>query len=291
VVEVLTGRTYEQAARELVLDPLGMGHSYFFAAEAISHRVAAGHEAIYGEADVRSVPAVARPWGLARTANPAGGLVSCAADMLRYARLHLGERPEVLGPAALAEMQAPRVPAANDEHLGLTWFVREVKGLRLIRHNGGTRGQCATLLLAPARGLALVVLTNSERGDELHQAVTRWVLERSLGIVEPEPAPQPVPPETMAEYEGRYKAAAADRVIYARDGALWLQVEPKGGFPTADSPPGERPPPVRVALAGRDRLVMLDEPLQGVKAEILRDKDGRIEWLRAGGRAHKRQEF
>jgi hypothetical protein len=132
------------------------------------------------------------------------------------------------------------------------------------------------------------VLTNSERGDELHQAVTRWVLERTLGVVEAEPEPQPVPPAAQAEYEGRYSAAAADRVIYARDGELWLQIEPKGGFPTADSPPGERPPAVRLALAGHDWLVMRDEPLKGARAEILRDKDGRIEWLRAGGRVHRR---
>jgi CubicO group peptidase (beta-lactamase class C family) len=289
LVEVLTGQTYERAARDLVLDPLGMEHSFFFAAEAISHRVAAGHEAIYEAAGGGALPAVARPWSLARTANPVGGLVSCAADMLRYARLHLGQRPDVLGPEALRAMQTPRVPAANGEHMGLAWFVREAGGVRLLRHNGGTRGQCATLLLAPAQRVALVVLTNSERGDELHQAVTRWVLERALGVVEAEPQAQPVPPEARAELEGRYKAAAADRVIYARDGQLWLRVEPKGGFPTADAPPGEAPPPVRVAWAGPDNLVMLDEPLKGVKAEVLRDKDGRIEWLRAGGRVHRRQ--
>jgi hypothetical protein len=160
--------------------------------------------------------------------------------------------------------------------------------VRLLRHGGGTRGQCATFLLAPAQKTALVVLTNSERGDELHQAVTRRVLERCLGVVETEPEAQPVPADAQAEYEGRYSAPAADRVIYARAGQLWLQIEPKGGFPTADAPPGKRPPAVRLALAGRDCLVMLDEPLKGARAEILRDEKGRVEWLRAGGRLHWR---
>lgn len=294
LLETLTGRVYERAARELVLDPLGMSHSFFFAEDAISHRVAAGHAAIYepaeseSEAGAAPAPAVARPWGLARAANPVGGLASCAADMLRYAALHLGDEPALLPPAALAQMHAPRVPAANGEHLGLTWFVRDAAGLRVLRHGGATHGQCASFWVAPGRRFALVVLTNSERGDELHQAVTRWVLEHYLGVIEPEPPALPVPQAQQVEYTGRYTAAAADRVLYRQAGELWLQIEPKGGFPTPASPPGERPPAVRLALCGPDCLVMLDEPLQGARAEILRDAGGRIEWLRAGGRIHRR---
>jgi hypothetical protein len=217
-------------------------------------------------------------------------------DLLPYAGLHLGEAesgvnsaPALLPPDALAEMHAPRVPAANGEYLGLTWFVRDAAGLRVLRHGGATHGQCASFWFAPARRFALAVLTNSDRGDELHQVVTRWVLEHYLGVVEPEPEALPVPEAAQAEYAGRYTAAAADRLVYAQDGELWLQVEPKGGFPTPDSPPGERPPPVRLALCGADCLVMLDEPLKGARAEILRDEAGRIVWLRAGGRVHRRE--
>ena len=88
----------------------------------------------------------------------------------------------------------------------------------------------------------------------------------------------------------KHKRVVVDGVsiFYREAGELWLQVEPKGGFPTPDSPPGERPPAVRAALCGPDCLVMLDEPLQGARAEILRDAAGQIEWLRAGGRIHRR---
>ena len=44
VIEVVTGKPYEAVAKELVLDPLGMAMSFFFAADAITYRVASGHE-------------------------------------------------------------------------------------------------------------------------------------------------------------------------------------------------------------------------------------------------------
>lgn len=289
VVEAVTGQTYEQAAAALVLAPLGMTRSFFFVRDAITYRVAAGHEAVFAPPGEGAVPPVARPWGLARTANAVGGLVASVRDQLRYARLHLGDPPAVLSAAALAEMHRPQVPAANGERLGLTWFTREVDGLLLMRHGGATNGQCATLELAPAQHFALSILTNSDRGSELHQAVAAWVFERLLGVRPAPPAQRPATAAEAAAFAGRYSAAAADRVVYLRDGELWLQMEPKGGFPTADSPPGERPPAVRLAVCDPDTVLMLDPPYAGNRGEFLRDAKGQIIWLRAAGRIHRRQ--
>jgi CubicO group peptidase (beta-lactamase class C family) len=85
VVEVLSGKTFETAARELVLDPLGMDESFFFPGEVMTRRFAVGHLVKGGE------PAVSRPWVVPRNAAPAGGLASSAKDQLRYARFYLGD--------------------------------------------------------------------------------------------------------------------------------------------------------------------------------------------------------
>ncbi len=45
VLEKVTGQPYETAIKELLLDPLGMTRSFFFADEAIVYRVSAGHVA------------------------------------------------------------------------------------------------------------------------------------------------------------------------------------------------------------------------------------------------------
>src|SRR6266567_5472359 len=85
VLEVVTGKTAEDALTELVLAPLGMTRSFFFARDAITYRVAAGHF-VFPEG-----PKVARPWYVPRNVDPIGGIISSARDMLRYARFHLGD--------------------------------------------------------------------------------------------------------------------------------------------------------------------------------------------------------
>ncbi len=294
-IEAATGQTYEAAARDLVLDPLGMDHSFFFAAEAITYRVAAGHEAVYERAagGGPAQPKVARPWGMARSGNPVGGLVSSVRDQLRYARFHLGDGAapggqRLLQPAMLARMHTPTVPAANGEQFGLAWFIREVNGERVLRHTGGTNGQTAVMQLVPGRQFALVALTNSDRGDELHRALARLAFERFLGWAEPEPQPVAASPAQLGEYLGRYTAQMADRLLYFDNDQLMLQVVPKGGFPTPDAPASEPPPPVRAALCGPDCLLVLDEPMQAVRGEFLRDAAGRVQWLRISGRLHRK---
>src|SRR5256714_5896130 len=86
VVERVTGQTYEAALQELVLDPLGLRDSLLFVADVMTRRFAAGHQQHGDEMQV------ARRWHLSRSARPAGGIVATAADQVRYARFHLGDR-------------------------------------------------------------------------------------------------------------------------------------------------------------------------------------------------------
>jgi CubicO group peptidase (beta-lactamase class C family) len=292
VIEVVTGKTYEDAARELVLEPLGMSTSFFFAQDAITYRVAAGHGAVY-PGDERE-PLVLRPWWLARVANPLGGLAAPVSDMLRYARFHLGggraegqSGVQLLKPESLLAMQTPTVPAANGEFMGISWFLRDVDDLRIVRHGGGTNGQTSTFQMIPARRFAIVILTNSDRGSELIRPLVNKAFESFLGVVEQEPEPIPAGAAQLSQYAGRYEGAAEDLQLELSSGALTLTVIPKGGFPIPDSPPPPAPPPTKLALCGPDRALALDEPFSGIQAEFLRAADGRLMWLRFGGRVHR----
>lgn len=292
-VEVVTGQTYEAAVSDLVLEPLGMQRSFYFAEDAITYRVAAGHRAVYDKA---GTPEVARPWGLARAANPVGGLVASVEDMLTYARLHLGDGEvgqsgrgvRLLQPGTIAQMHGPLVPAANGEWMGLTWFISEIDGVRLLRHGGTTHGQTATLWLVPARGFGLVVLTNSDRGGELHQEATRWALEHYLHLTPRDLEPRQLGEDEVAPYLGRYTAVLDDVELYLSTGELYLRKEPKGGFPVPGTPAPPAPPPVRAVFCGPDQISLLDEPMQGGRGEFLRDAGGRLVWLRIGGRIHRK---
>ena len=184
-------RIDEALVRELVLDPLGMDHSFFFADEAIIYQAAVGHEAVFGK---RRTPKVLRPWPIARSGNAVGGLNSTILDLLRYARFHMGsgkseKGKQVLKPENLKLMQTPIHDAANDEQIGISWFLKDIDGVRILRHGGATNGQMAVLVIVPEKQFAFTMLTNSDRGSDLYGPLMNWALKAYLGLAMPEPQP------------------------------------------------------------------------------------------------------
>ena len=79
IIEVITGKSFETALKELLLDPLDLQMSFFFAQDVITHRFVVGHEVIDGQVKV------ARPWAIGRSAHPAGGIICGVKNLLRYA--------------------------------------------------------------------------------------------------------------------------------------------------------------------------------------------------------------
>ncbi|MCI0394103.1 MAG: beta-lactamase family protein [Chloroflexi bacterium] len=287
VIEAVTGRPFEAAMKELVLDPLGLAMSFFFPEEVMTHRFVVGHQVFEKQARV------ARPWPIGRAAHPAGGLVSNVKELFRYSRFHLGDgtAPDgarLLTPESLAAMQTPLFPATGPGLIGLSWFIQNVNGHKIVGHGGGTKGQITSFRFVPDYHFAVIVLTNSDTGGTLNYEITNLALKQYLGLTVPVPTPLELPAGQLAEYTGRYEAPLDFCDLALQDGGLILQVTPRGGFPTPETPPGPTPPPVRLALYGEDRAVILDEPMKESFGEFLRDPDGRIIWFRVGGRVHRR---
>lgn len=287
LIEIAAGATYEAAVQELVLRPLGLTRSCFFASDVITHRVVAGH-VVSG-----ATSSVARPWGLARAANPVGGLVSTVPDLLRYARFHLGDGVtesgvRLLSREGLGVMQTPQVPGESGDEWGLSWGLRRIGGAQIVRHGGATNGQMASLVMVPSRRFAIVVLTNANTGGALHEDVTGYALKRFLGLEEPEPQPLPMSAADLGPYLGRYESVLSDLTLRLVEGRLILEVTPKGGFPFKDSPPAPAPPLAAVAFTGPDRIEVLEGYMKGRRGEFLRHPDGRIAWLRSS-RLHARR--
>jgi CubicO group peptidase (beta-lactamase class C family) len=280
VVEVVTGRPFEEALNEFVLAPLGLERSFFYAEDVITHRFAVGHD---------REGKVARPWALARSTAPAGGLVSSVRELLRYARFQLGDGDGVLRRETLEAMREPAVSAAGfADWVGLTWYGRDYDGRRFVGHSGGTNGQISLLQLCPAEGWALVVLTNHDDGGDLTRAVFAQAVRQRFGIEVPTAEPVEATQKQLEEVCGSYDAALGTYDLRLVDGKLVAESRPKGGFPKRDSPPRPAPPPFELAFSSPDELVVLDGPGKGGTAQLLRDPDGRIVWFRAGGRLHRR---
>jgi len=289
VIEAVCGQTYEATLTELVLKPLGLNHSFIMPTDVMTHRFASGHI-------VRDEkPVIATPWPLARSAHAAGALASTAKDQLCYARFHMGDgRAEngtrLLKPESIKQMQTRITDAPLGEAMGLSWFLRDADGTRIVRHGGATNGQLSAFLFAPARGFALTLLTNSDTGAELNRSVTSWALEHYLGYAEPAQPHIGHSEAELAPYAGHYTTRLNETELYVQDGQLTMQLTPKGGFPYKDSPPNPSPPPTRLAFVGADRVVALDAPSTGLQGEFLRGPEGRIEWFRFGSRIKRRVE-
>jgi CubicO group peptidase (beta-lactamase class C family) len=288
VIEAIAGVSYEAAIQDLVLGPLGMKMSFFFAGDLMTYRFAVGHN----EREGKTV--VARPWPLPRAAHPAGGITSTVHDQLIYAQFHLGDGTtsdgqRLLQPETVALMQTPQVPAGGaTEHMGVTWMLRHVGGVRIVEHGGATNGQLSAFLMVPERQFAITLLTNSETGSQLNAGVTKWALEHYCLATEPDPTHLSLSVEQLMEYTGRYTGATNDLDLILREGMLVMQDIPKGGFPTPEAPPPPADPPVRLALVEEDRVLALDEPIKGTRAEFLRDTSDQVIWFRIGGRIHKK---
>ncbi|MFN8475577.1 MAG: serine hydrolase domain-containing protein [Anaerolineae bacterium] len=289
IIELATGQTYEAATRDLILAPLGMTNSFFFPHEVMLRRFVVGHVTVEGKTSILA------PWPIARAANAVGGLTSSARDQLRYARFQMGDGTagngeRVLSQATMAEMQSPLVPIDTfGGWRGLSWIVRDVSGVKTVAHGGATLGQLSAFVFAPEAGFALTVLTNSSSGGELNTEVTKWALQRYLGVKDPDPVALSLDDTDLAAYAGTYEGRLSDIEITVKDGDLVLQGYPKGGFPDETSPPPPTPPPVRFAVIGPDQVIGLESPVKDLRGEFLRGPEGDIVWFRWGGRILRRR--
>jgi CubicO group peptidase (beta-lactamase class C family) len=282
-VEVATGQPFEQAVRELLLDPLGMDRTFYFAEEMATHRLAVGHTAL------DDGPHVTRPWTLPRAGNAMGGLVSCVRDLFTWARFQMGDGAGLLRRETLDHAQGALAPAgAMADWIGVAWQSLDVGGTRVVQHGGSWLNQLSTFRMVPERGFAVVVLTNGHRGAELHGAVGGAALREYLGLA-PQRDPLPAMDEAaLRPYVGRYDAVLTDVELSLREGGLVLNVVRRADLMGA-RPEAPWPPPVRVAFEGPDKLFAQDPPYKGTKGDFLRDDEGQIVWFRWGGRIHRRR--
>lgn len=287
VIEVVTGKAYEEAAHEMVLAPIGLDNSFFYPADVISRRFVVGHRR-----DENQDPQVLRPWAVSRATNPIGGLCSSARDQLRYAAFHLGDGSladgtQLLREETMREMQTIHYPANLGRQMGLSWILKEIDGARIVLHGGATAGQQSAFMMVPSEKFAVTVLTNAEEGSMLHETVTNWALDHFLGLREAKPAFLELSRDEVEPYLGTYEAQMTHIELFYEEEHLMMRSIPQGGFPDKNSPAPPAPPPSHLAFFEPHRAIALDPPLANTKIEFLRDEAGRIVWLRTS-RLHRR---
>ncbi|GII90417.1 beta-lactamase family protein [Sinosporangium siamense] len=228
VIERLTGKVWDAALREQIIEPLGLTHTYTLPEDVLRFRAAMGHE------DGKPAPV----WMLPRSVGPAGLICARARDVVEFGRAHLSgrllKRPEA--------MWEPQVAIPNPHtlggHWGVGWILSEWDGHKVVSHGGNTIGQSAMLWVLPGSGTVACLLVNGGQSGSIEHAVATELFAELLGIAVPPVLGPPAEPVTVdvERYVGVYERVGGRitftnennefRVKYEATGALAAVSEP-----------------------------------------------------------------
>src|SRR5262249_40296887 len=164
--------------RTKVFEPLGMTHTTFDFAAAMSGNFASPHG---DDVDGKTT--------LARMDNnysivplrPAGGMWTSVRDLSQYLlmELKLGALPDgkrLVSQDNLMERRRPQVHIGEDVTYGMGLIVETRYGIPVVRHGGSMFGYKSDMIFLPDHGVGAVVLTNSDTGGYLLRPLRRGPL-------------------------------------------------------------------------------------------------------------------
>lgn len=224
LVETITGMSWHEAVRALLLDPLGTRPA-FIGDTAAARPTAAGHAVNTATGQVRPVRQ-----NLAPLEAPAGALLGGAADLAALGSALVGRSP-ALPPAVAKEMRRGE-SGARPGALADGWG----PGLALFRqgerlwcgHDGNAQGTSCHLRADAESGMVVAFTGNAGGATGLWRDLTRE-LERVAGIRVPAtagPAADRGRPVALTECLGTYRnGGAAYRVAAGPDGSPVLSVD------------------------------------------------------------------
>lgn len=191
------GKTYEALILGQIARPLGMPDTRLALDDALLRRLAPGH-------DADGKPA--RNWDMPTLAG-GGGLRSTVDDMLRFvaaqARIAQADPAMAKAIAMTHAAQAPVGAEGSGMEIALGWHIDTKHAITW--HNGQTGGYHGFVGFNAARGVGVVILSNSADGHI--DAAGTGLLRRMMGEdVKPPvpPAPPAVAPEALEGCVGSY---------------------------------------------------------------------------------------
>ena len=157
IIEVVSGRPYEQFMAERLFQPLGMTETTFWPDEALTARIAKSYKPTADKTGLEETTVTQLRYPLANRANrypmPAGGLFSTATDTARFCRMILNngvsDGKRILSETAVKELTSKQTAPAIQDSYGLGFSV----GADWCGHGGA---YATNMKIDRARGLVLV---------------------------------------------------------------------------------------------------------------------------------------
>ena len=178
VIERLSGDAWQSYIYKNVWLPLGITESYFAATPwHLAERRSNNYTALRDSAGGLRVVANGRDFDPGITI-PNGGWNAPLADLVRWTAFLTGAAggDTVLSRATLEEMWRPVVVAdsATGEAMGLSFFLREPGGVRVVGHTGSQAGFRSFLYFNPASGAAVIGVVNTDNEARARESAAAW---------------------------------------------------------------------------------------------------------------------
>ncbi|MBO2447221.1 beta-lactamase family protein [Actinomadura barringtoniae] len=226
IIEVLDGKTWDQAVQDRIVAPLGLTRTMTLPEEALRFRVAMSHLGEPGED-----PDPAPVWDLMpRSAGPYGRVISSAGDVVRLARMHLNggiaaDGTRVMSSEIVSEMQRRHVNVPDKwtvsaDGWALGWTLYDWDGVAGYGHDGAAIGQYSYLRVVPGSNVAVALVTNGGGARQLYADLFRELLYELAGVRMPGAfaPPEPLPAIGIAPFAGTYKREGVVITVGERDG-------------------------------------------------------------------------
>ena len=203
LIEELTGMTWEEFVKKEFFVPLGMDRSSFFIEDLEEDE---NHARPYGrihpgdKEGFKEIPFLVsdredRSKGIGEPIGPAGSIISCVNDMLKWVQFHLNNGKvgdvQLVSEKNLKETHKPQMlmsepllldlPETDFYSYGLCWFTESYRGHVSFEHGGNLNGMSALMSCLPDQNLASVILVNNN-GARNTYSTAYMINDMFLGI-------------------------------------------------------------------------------------------------------------
>lgn len=306
VIEEISGKPFSRAMAEGLIHDLGMMRTSYNPALAMTYPISQGHSIARGKRAT-----VVRPFNFGVFGWPRSDLFSSGSDLSRLVLAIVNEGKldarQVLSPAVIRRFSESvtvrdgRPGVERRSGYGIT--IREYRGVRFLSNTSGWGGNNGLLRVAPDHGFGILILTN---GRAPQATIAERVMELMLPLTPRPPllAPSisPLTPVQMAELAGVYENERTV-TLFSKDGKMFAREEMTpanraraldgrgvvGAFRGVVGAFSMWDVDLLVMGVQPDEVAILMPDGRNVPAEIIRDAQNRVVYLRIEGRALRKR--
>jgi len=202
IIEKVTGLSYEDAVRKIILNPLKMTQTGFDYVALKSPYKTIPYSYISKTKQEKT-----EIWNPAFT-GPAGQIYSTAEDLYKY---YEGLRDyKIVSREAFKKATTPYLSG-----YGYGWFIDDLYGKKLINHGGNIEGSTSYFAMLPDDDLCIILLNNitSKKLEKAGNTILAAILGQSYTLPQPKKEIT-LSTETLKKYVGNYELS--DKSIFRR---------------------------------------------------------------------------